>query len=193
MAGLADLTIKQLDNFDAKDAARKLASSSSLPEFRERLHQFPQFLEEGRRPIFVAKHFGWESGIKSHIVPTAVMASYCFLRYSNKYRKAVELAIRLGGDTATMGAVVGGLCGANLGYNKLPRELVENLADVAYGSAWMKGMAIRMSQWPHGPVDLHDAHAEPTAVVELTVMNVFRAALMAFNRVKRIPRYLGLK
>lgn len=192
LAGLADLTIKQLDNFDAADASRKLVPFSSQSEIRDRLQLLTGFLEEGRRPRFVAKHFGWESGIPSHIVPTTIMACYCFLRYSNNFRKAVESAIRLGGDAATMGSVVGGLCGANLGYKKLPRDLVENLSDVAYGPTWMKGMAIRMSHWPHGPDDLHAAHPEPTAVVELTVMNLFRAVLTAVNRLQRLPRYLGM-
>jgi len=192
LAGLADMTIKQLDNFDAIDACSKLSALSSQEEIRQRLAQLPKFLEEGRRPRFVAKHFGWETGIESHIVPTTIMASYCFLRYAHDFRRAVESAIRLGGDTAAMGAIVGGLCGTNLGFKNLPNDLVDRLSDIAYGPTWMKGMAIRMSHWPHGPDDLHAAHPEPTAVVELTVMNLIRAFLTALNRIRRIPQFFKL-
>lgn len=191
LAGLADLTINQLNQFDALDASSKISALSSQAEIRDRLVQFPEFLKEGRRPRFVAKQFGWEAGIESHIVPTSVMAAYCYLRYPNDFNQAVRSAIRLGGDTAAMGAIVGGLCGVNLGIKRLPENLVSRLSDVAYGPTWMKGMAIRMSHWPHGPDDLHSAHAEPTAVVELTVMNFFRAVLTAINNAQRVPSLLG--
>jgi len=187
LAGLADLTINQLNQFDALDASVKLVELSNLPEIRNRLEQLPEFLKQRRSPRSVARHFGWDSGVAPLIVPTTVMAAYCYLRFSYDFRKAVESAIRLGGDTAAMGAIVGGLCGTNLGIRRLPVDLVNRLSDVAYGPTWMRGMAIRMSHWPHGPDDLHAAHAEPTAVVELTAMNLFRAGLTAINNARRIP------
>ncbi len=192
LAGLADMTVTQLETFDPLDICRKLPTLSNRPEIRELLDQLPAFLEKGRSPWSVAKHFGWNAGVPSQIVPTTVMASYCFLRHSKSYRKAVESAIRLGGDASGMGAIVGGLSGAYLGISEIPKGLIDKLSDVAYGPTWMKGMAVRMSHWPHGPDDLHSAHAEPTAVVELTAMNMLRAVLLAINRSQRIPSYLGI-
>ncbi len=187
LAGVADAVAKQLEQLNPLETCRKVVGLSSQPELRQRMDQLPDFLQNGRSPRFVANYFGWDTRIDSYIVPTAVMATYCFLRYPLNFRKAVESAIRLGGDTNTLGAIVGGLSGGILGSAHLPQDLVHGLSDFAYGPTWIKGMSIRMSHWPHGPDDLHAAHAEPTAAIELTTMNLMRGALTALNRVCRIP------
>lgn len=186
LSGVADLVAEHLEEFDPVDACEKLASMSKEAELRDRLALLPEFLKDLRSPRSVANHFGWDTGISGGIVPTTVMAAYCFLRNPLNFRKAVESAIRLGGDTSAMGAIVGGLCGANLGFKQLPDDLVQGLFDFAYGPTWINGLAIRMSHWPHGPNDLHAVHAEPTAIIELTITNFLRGLLVLFHRTSRL-------
>jgi ADP-ribosyl-[dinitrogen reductase] hydrolase len=186
LATLAEAASTQTDNFDPITASQELVGLSAEPEIRDRLALLTDFLRRGRSPRWVANHFGWDSGVGQGIIPTTVMAVYCFLRYPTNFRRAVESAIRLGGDTSAMGAIVGGLSGCSLGFKQLPADLLDRLSDFAYGPTWMKGMAIRLSHWPHGPDDLHSAHAEPTAVVELAVSNLMRGALILANRFLRI-------
>lgn len=70
------------------------------------------------------------SALKS--VPTAI---YCFLRTisgqnmtdsqkSKPFRHAIEYAITLGGDTDTIAAMTGALCGALFGENSISKELL---------------------------------------------------------------------
>ncbi len=59
-------------------------------------------------------------------VPTAI---YCFLRYGDDFMRAIGFSISLGGDTDTISAMTGALCGAWLSRGALPPECVERLED----------------------------------------------------------------
>jgi poly(ADP-ribose) glycohydrolase ARH3 len=52
-------------------------------------------------------------------VPTAL---YAFLANYHSYKDAVVYAVSLGGDTDTIGAMTGALCGAYLGVDAIPEE-----------------------------------------------------------------------
>ena len=87
LAGLADLIIEKLDSLEPLAACQRLIALSQQPEMKERLIELPRFIEQGRGPYAVARHFGWPNGISPSIVPTAVMACYCFLRYPNDFAR----------------------------------------------------------------------------------------------------------
>ena len=53
--------------------------------------------------------------------------AFCIFRDADDYRDAVARACRLGGDTDTIGAVVGGMYGAYLGIDAVPRKWREML------------------------------------------------------------------
>ena len=68
-------------------------------------------------------------------VPTAI---YCFLRQPQSYKDTVIYAVSLGGDTDTIAAMAGAICGAYLGIEAIPsewraklenREYIESLAE----------------------------------------------------------------
>jgi ADP-ribosylglycohydrolase len=187
LAALADTIIQQLGGYDALEACKKLESFSSQTELKKRLAQLPQFLEQKRSPMAVANHFGWDTGVSDYMIPMTVMSCYCFLRYPEDFRRAVESAIRLGGDTRTLGGIVGGLSGTYRGFSELPDHLVRGLADFAYGPTWISKMVMRLSHWPHGVDDLYAPPGEPVAPLELTTTNLLRLAFISWNRIKRIP------
>lgn len=54
-------------------------------------------------------------------------ASIWCLCNSNSYREAVEMAVNLGGDTDTIGAITGSLAGIYYGVKGIPKEWVEEL------------------------------------------------------------------
>ncbi|NOY63826.1 MAG: hypothetical protein GXO97_00270, partial [Nitrospirae bacterium] len=57
-------------------------------------------------------------------VPTAL---YVFLRYGSDFIKAINYSVSLGGDTDTISAMTGALCGALLSYEALPSECIKAL------------------------------------------------------------------
>jgi ADP-ribosyl-[dinitrogen reductase] hydrolase len=65
-------------------------------------------------------------GIPARVVETVHAAFACFV-WTEYFRDAVRRAIRLGGDTDTVGAITGALAGTYYGLENIPRKLVETL------------------------------------------------------------------
>jgi poly(ADP-ribose) glycohydrolase ARH3 len=73
-------------------------------------------------------------------VPTAI---YSFLR-AGSFEEGVVYAVRLGGDTDTMGAMTGAISGAYYGDRAIPREWVEQLEEGEKGKSYIKMLAERL-------------------------------------------------
>jgi ADP-ribosyl-[dinitrogen reductase] hydrolase len=154
---------------------------------REKLSELLPFLEQSRSPSAVARHFGWERGVSGFIVPSTVMACYCFLRYPTNFQLAVRSAIGLGGDTDSVAAIVGGLVGAHIGFEKLPANLVKQVRLVPHNSKWIAEMADRMAHWPHGVEDLHIAPALSSAPLLQLMRNLLMLLLVSLHLILRAP------
>jgi poly(ADP-ribose) glycohydrolase ARH3 len=74
-------------------------------------------------------------------VPTAI---YAFLANANSFRDAVLFAIRLGGDTDTIGAMTGALAGAYHGADALPPEWLRVLENDVKGMDYIRDLAERL-------------------------------------------------
>lgn len=74
-------------------------------------------------------------------VPTALA---CFVSSPNSYADAVGRAIGLGGDTDTIAAMVGALCGARLGVQAVPAHLLDMLEDGMEGRSYLDSLAKRL-------------------------------------------------
>ncbi len=188
LAALADFgATNKPSNFSTSEALDKAISSSSCPDIKDKLVELRPFLGQHRSPSAVARHFGWETGIDGSIVPTTIMATYCWLRYPQDFRRAVESAISLGGESDSLGALVGGLVGAHIGARGLPEELINGLAGYPQNTLWIEKMAERFSHWPHGSDDLHTAPALPSEPVMQLVRNVYAIPLAWLHFILRIP------
>ena len=62
-------------------------------------------------------------------VPTAI---YSFLSHPGSFEEAVLYAIGLGGDTDTIGAMTGAICGAYLGIHSIPKRWKDKLENRGY-------------------------------------------------------------
>lgn len=171
---------------DKLEALQQAINGSKEAAIRDKLIDLIPFLNQSRSPSAIARHFGWERGISGCIVPTTVMSVYCFLRYPTNFERAVTSAIRLGGDTDSVAAIVGGLVGAHIGYGKLPARLVEQIKVLPHDSEWIAQMAERISHWPHGADDLHFAPALPSNPLMQLVRNLLLRIVVLIHIVLRI-------
>lgn len=179
LAALADhgATCKP-NNFDPQAALTVAIDASSTRDFQHKLRELQVFLEQRRSPRAVARHFGWDQQVSGCIVPTTIMATYCWLRYPSDFRRAVESAVMLGGDTDSVAAIVGGLVGAHVGVRRLPAELVKGISGISHGPAWIEKLADRLSHWPHGPDDLHSAPCQSVDPLGQLVRNAWTTTLV---------------
>lgn len=67
------------------------------------------------------------------VAEEAVLAGlYCFLIYPYEFKAAIRLAANINGDSDTVACITGGISGAYLGFERLPREWVKRLEKSAY-------------------------------------------------------------
>jgi len=94
------------------------------------------------------------SGYAYHSVPVAL---YAFIRHTYDFRSAVVAALDCGGDTDTVGAIVGALCGARLGVANIPNQWCERVWEWPRSFTLLAEAAERLaeqkhSQSPLGPI-----------------------------------------
>ncbi len=94
------------------------------------------------------------SGYSMHVVPVAV---YAWLRHPGDFRAALVSALDCGGDTDTVGAVIGALAGASVGGQGIPIEWLDTLCEWPRSVSVVGQIAARLatqktSGQPCGPV-----------------------------------------
>jgi ADP-ribosylglycohydrolase len=169
------------------DVLNNLIAGCEEASLKEGLQRLVPFLEKKRSPSSVARHFGWHRGIRGHIFPSTIMATYCCLRYPTNFNRAVKSAIGLGGDSESLGAIVGGLVGAHIGFDRIPQPLVKSLGGYPQGLGWIEEMSNRLSHWPHGMHDLSFAPPLPSDPMMQLLRSLFSIGLAMFHFVFRLP------
>ncbi len=89
----------------------------------------------------LARALGCVAGVSGFVVHTLPAALYCWLRHRGDPRAAIEAAVRLGGDTDTVAAIVGALVGAELGASGLPADWIAGIRDWPFSTARMRAIA----------------------------------------------------
>ncbi|MDX2200144.1 MAG: ADP-ribosylglycohydrolase family protein [Phycisphaerae bacterium] len=97
----------------------------------------------------VAPHLGetWSprAGVSGYVVHTVRAALHCWAAHPSDFRAAIDAAVRLGGDTDSVAAIVGNLSGATVGLSRLPREWREGVCEWPRSIAWMERLAEALS------------------------------------------------
>jgi len=110
--------------FDRGAFLAKLINFVSEEIYREKLNKMEALLPQSDKDRVVLE---LGNGIEAfNSVPTAI---YSFLSQPDSFAQAVFLAISLGGDTDTIGAMTGAISGAYLGFDAIPykwRAKLEN-------------------------------------------------------------------
>jgi ADP-ribosylglycohydrolase len=83
------------------------------------------------------------SGFVLHSVP---FATFGFLRFGDDPLLALTEVISAGGDTDSIGAIVGGWLGALHGAEALPRELLDRIHDGPFGPTHLRSLATCLAQ-----------------------------------------------
>jgi len=95
-------------------------------------HEFIQALENSYNTAY--SDIGDEEGLKKlgqgwYADETFALAYFCILRYPNDYKKAVQTAVNITGDSDSVASVAGGILGARLGIDAVPISWIEALKD----------------------------------------------------------------
>jgi poly(ADP-ribose) glycohydrolase ARH3 len=114
-------------SFDRGAFLAKLLNFVSDEIYREKLSKMEALLHHPDKTRVVLE---LGNGIEAfNSVPTAI---YSFLSQPHSFTRAVFLAISLGGDTDTIGAMTGAISGAYLGFDAIPSKWRDKLENRLY-------------------------------------------------------------
>ncbi len=119
-------------------------------ELRELIRAAVLALAEQKTPVDFAESQGWSNGVSGYVNHTVPAAMYCWAYSPNDFKLSVENAVLMGGDTDSVAAITGAICGANVGSDELPTEWLEDLAEWPRSNEWMKSLARTLSECADG-------------------------------------------
>ncbi len=118
----------------------ELRSTTNSIEFRHKLRAVEECLER-RAPARVIRDRLGANATALGSVPTAL---YCFLSQTESFEAAVVLAISLGGETDSIGAMTGAIAGAHHGLSGIPSRWRDGLEDGPKGRSYIERLADRL-------------------------------------------------
>jgi ADP-ribosyl-[dinitrogen reductase] hydrolase len=104
-----------------------------------------------------------ELGVSGYVVHTVPFALFCLLRHREPLT-ALSEAISAGGDTDSIGAILGGWVGALHGEAGLPLDLVERIHDGPFGPTHLRALAAALAAAHAGGVNRAPAYSPAAAM-----------------------------
>ncbi len=80
------------------------------------------------------------------VVHTLAFATFCLLRFGDDPLFALTEAISAGGDTVSIGAILGGWLGAMHGESGLPTSLIDRIQDGPFGPTHLRALATCLTE-----------------------------------------------
>lgn len=115
-------------------------------EWQDRLGQMESSLARGDSVGAFAESLGLGKGVSGYALHVVPVALYAWLRHGGEYRTAMVAALDCGGDTDTVGAILGALCGAAHGAEAIPAEWIDGIVDWPRSVGFMRGVAERLAR-----------------------------------------------
>jgi ADP-ribosylglycohydrolase len=93
-----------------------------------------------------ADSIGLQKGVTGYAYHSVPVSIYAWLRHRNDFRHALESALDCGGDTDTVGAIVGALAGAGVGKEGIPPEWIAGVCEWPRSIASLEKIAVRLAR-----------------------------------------------
>jgi ADP-ribosylglycohydrolase len=150
------------------EIARELAAPNA--HLAAHLKALEISLAAGESSHQFSARIGCAKGVSGYINHTVPVALHVWLRHAEDLRGGLVEAVRLGGDTDTLAAVVGALIGIRAGKQGIPAAWVERFAEWPRSLAWMERLARRAA---HAARQRQGGAAEPLNLPALLLRNAF--------------------
>jgi ADP-ribosylglycohydrolase len=123
MSALAIRNCLEPKKIDSDGFIKKLVSECRNDALKKKIALVQQMLSENKPIEEVQKTLG----TSSRVTDTIPYALYCFLKNPYNFRDVITAALNIDGDSDSIAAIAGSLCGAFIGYKKIPPELADKL------------------------------------------------------------------
>ncbi len=115
-------------------------------QWRDLVDQTRAALKRGRDVDEFAVELGLEKGVSGYVYHTVPVAIYACLKHHGAFADALRAVLSLGGDTDTVGAIVGAMAGASVGRSGIPQSWVRGIMDWPRTPALLEKVGDRLAQ-----------------------------------------------
>jgi ADP-ribosylglycohydrolase len=147
------------DSMD-RGSVREVVVQVQNRELRSGLEAAASLAESGAEPELAASELG-TSGYSLHSVP---FAFYCLMRFGDEPMEAIRTAIRVGGDTDSNAAIVGGWVGTLRGESALSESLIAGIHDGPFGPTHLRALARALAAKREGLEPRTPRYSAPAAM-----------------------------
>ena len=114
-------------------------------EWRTRISEIEACLKAERPVSDFVGNLGLKGGVTGYSLHVVPVALYTWLRHPYDFRSALTSAIECGGDTDTVGAILGALCGATTGTKVIPAEWIQGIWEWPRSCRFIERLAERLA------------------------------------------------
>lgn len=123
-----------------------IANDESGHELIELLAAATDSVSNGESTSDFAIRLGLEKGVTGYTYHTIPIAIHAWFSHPRDYHSAVTAAIRCGGDTDTVAAIVGGIVGTTVGESGIPDEWINGLWEWPRTVGWMHRLGAQLAE-----------------------------------------------
>jgi ADP-ribosyl-[dinitrogen reductase] hydrolase len=103
-------------------------------------------LSDGMSVVEFAASLGLQKGITGYSYHTVPIAVFAWMRHYGDFGSTLTAALDCGGDTDTVGAIVGALAGATVGSNGIPDKWLRGIVDWPRSISLLRKVADRLDR-----------------------------------------------
>lgn len=129
---------RESSNATILPALRELSGDAEWPSLVQRVEDG---LSAGQTVEGFATALGQGQGVSGYAYRTVPVAIFAWLRHGPDFERALTAALNCGGDTDTVGAIVGGICGAATGEAAIPSVWRSGLWDWPCSTNYLRALA----------------------------------------------------
>ncbi len=115
-------------------------------EFRSLLDRTVKSVQLGESTTAFAAQLGLQRGVTGYVYHTVPVALHACLSHPCDFRRAVISVIECGGDADTTAAIVGGIVGAVVGKEGIPREWLAGLSEWPRTIGWLEKLGTSVAE-----------------------------------------------
>ncbi len=155
---------------EAGKVLKMLRGISTEVEWQKIITTMESSLSSGETVAEFAPKLGLQRGVTGyalHVVPVAI---YAWLRHPRDFRLAMVSALDCGGDTDTVGAIVGALAGAEVAKAGIPAEWMNGICEWPRSIGFMERVADRLAKGGEGQVSYFWPGVLPRNLIFLVIV-----------------------
>ncbi len=144
VAEAAAFVVRQSEPMDVWLA--KLHGLGCDEEWRALCRKLSDALTAKQSVVSFAESLGLQKAVTGYAYHSVPVALYAWLRHQVDFRVAMESALNCGGDTDSVGAIVGALAGIEVGQERIPCEWLNRICEWPRSNRLLEQVAERLAR-----------------------------------------------